>query len=66
MLWQKVFFANLQKQVLRLMSEGAESDKSAMVLLWGCGGTFYAFCNALYYATHKSMTRNPYKTIHFI
>ncbi len=43
------------------MSKGIESDKSAIVLLMVCGGTFYTFLNALRHATHTSLTADPYK-----
>ncbi len=43
------------------MSKGIESDKSAMVLLWVCGGTFHTFLNALRRAKHKSLSADQYK-----
>ncbi len=51
------FFCKLAEA--RLMSKGTQSEKSAKVLLWVCGGTLHTFLNALCHATHKSLTANP-------
>ncbi len=45
------------------IAKGTASYKSAMVLLWVCGGSFHTFLNALHHATHKYLTADPYRNL---